>query len=47
VEVGEVRDAQAVELRGESGELDLEHATAKPPGLEPAPESERRPHDER
>src|SRR5262245_42462096 len=37
VEVGEVRDPDAVELFGNAFELHLEHALANPSGLEPAP----------
>ena len=35
VEVGEVADSEPVELCGEAGNLDVEHAGAEPAGLEP------------
>ena len=36
VEVGEVRDPEPVERRGQPVDRDLEHARAQPAGLEPA-----------
>ncbi len=37
MEVGEVRDPQAVERRRDAGELDFEHSLPQPTRLEPAP----------
>ena len=44
MEVGEVRDAQAVEFRWESPNGDVERAEPHPTGLEPAPAEQRRGH---
>jgi hypothetical protein len=51
MEVGEMRDPQAVELGRDAVELDLEDAAAQPARLEPAPrkreEGKGRQHEER
>ena len=43
MEIGEMHEADPVKLGGDSFELDLDHASAEPPSLEPAP-GERREH---